>query len=328
MSFWRKLDKGFTVLAPMEDVTDTVFRRVIAKAGRPDVFFTEFTNCEGMQSAGMGAIAHRLKYSKSEKPIVAQIWGTKPEDYYKTTKTILELGFDGVDINMGCPVKNVVKQGACSALIKNPSLAKEIYNAVKEATDSKIPVSIKTRIGFDKIQTEEWIGFLFNECSDLEALTIHGRTAKEESNVPCHYDQIARVVSLREEIYGTKRIDTKKRPLIIANGDITTLQQSDMLVKDLGVDGVMIGRGVFQNPYIFNRKKTTVSLKDRFDLLNYHLELWEKTWGEAKNYNVLKKYFKIYLSNFHNSAEIRSILMETKDLAEAKDYLSLILKIL
>ena len=326
MSFWDKLKPGFTVLAPMEDVTDTVFRQVIMKAGRPDVFFTEFTNCEGMQSIGSDLIARRLKYSEIEKPIVAQIWGIKPEDYYKTTKKIVDLGFDGVDINMGCPVKNVIKQGACSALINNPSLAKEIYQAVKEGTQNKMPVSIKTRIGYNTIQTVDWLGFLMRECKGLSALTIHGRTVKEESTAPCHYDEIAKVVKLRQEIFISQK--KKASPLIIANGDILNLQQGDSLVKELGVDGIMIGRGVFHNPYVFNRTKTNITLKDRFDLLNYHLELWEDTWGEQKNYNVLKKYFKIYLSNFHNSAEIRSILMDTKNIAEAKEYLGYIFDIL
>ncbi len=321
-NFWKSLEKPFFILAPMEDVTDTVFRRVIMYAGRPDVFFTEFTNCEGAQSVGQARIIHRLKFDESERPIVAQIWGITPEDYYKTTKMIVELGFDGVDINMGCPVKNVIRQGACSALIKNPNLAKEIILAVKEATKSTIPMSIKTRIGFSNISTKQWCRFLLNECKP-DALTIHGRTAKEESKVECHWDEIGKVVQIRDEM--------KSECLIIGNGDILSIQAGKDKVAEFGLDGIMIGRGIFQNPWLFDEnvileKKTQA---DRIKLLQFHLDLWEKTWQDSsletqKPFQVLKKYFKIYISGFEGAATLRAELMETNSTEEAKNVLEVL----
>lgn len=201
-NFWQNLPTNFSVLAPMEDVTDTVFRQVIIKAGRPDVLFTEFCNVEGVQSVGQARVIHRLKFSEIERPIVAQVWGRTPEDYYKTAKLIVELGFDGMDINMGCPVKKVIALGACSALINNHTKAEEIIKACQKGLDGKIPLSVKTRIGFNTIDTENWFGFLLSQ--DLQAITVHGRTVKELSNVPNHYDQIAKVVEMRNDYHHNK----------------------------------------------------------------------------------------------------------------------------
>jgi tRNA-dihydrouridine synthase len=220
-NFWQTLKRPFSVLAPMEDVTDTVFRQVIQSVSRPDVFFTEFTSTAGVQSSGQARVIHRLKYASTEKPIVAQVWGVTAEDYYKTAQMVLDLGFDGMDINMGCPVKKVIKQGACSALIKSPNLAKEIILATKEGLQDKIPLSVKTRIGFNKVETESWCGFLLKECQP-EALTIHGRTVKEESTPPAHWDEIAKVVHINRQISSERRqkltdddkIETWKEQLI------------------------------------------------------------------------------------------------------------------
>ena len=201
-NFWQTIPKPFYILAPMEDVTDTVFRQVITHCGEPDVYFTEFVNVGGLafeqKNPQLGQIvSHRLA-KNHEKPLVAQIWGVTPEDYFESAKKIVELGFDGIDINMGCPVKNVIKQGACSALIKNPNLAAEIIQATKEGSQNQIPISVKTRIGFDKIDTQNWAGFLLGQ--NIQALTIHGRTVKEESKVPCHWDEIGKVVDLNNGI--------------------------------------------------------------------------------------------------------------------------------
>jgi nifR3 family TIM-barrel protein len=328
-SFWHDLPKPFLVLAPMEDVTDTVFRRVIAECGRPDVFFTEFTNCEGMQSAGQSRVIHRLKYTESEHPLVAQVWGITPEDYYKTAKLIREMGFAGIDINMGCPVKKVIKMGACSALIKNPTLAKEIILAVKEGAEN-MPVSIKTRIGFSSIQTEEWLGFLLRECP-VQAITVHGRTVKEESKVPCHWDEIDKVVSMRNEIFGD--LENANRPLIIGNGDIQSYQEAHEKADMYRLDGIMIGRGVFKNPWIFDSQmiadsqgnvinKATelpVTPLDRLKILERHVTLWQETWEDQKNFAILKKYFKIYISGYPGSHEFRGSLMETQNTLQVQD---------
>jgi tRNA-dihydrouridine synthase len=222
-NFWQELPTPFWILAPMEDVTDTVFRRVIAHCGRPHVFFTEFASVEGIQSVGQAKVMHRFRYHEEERPLVAQVWGITPEDYYNTAKMVVEMGFDGMDINMGCPVKKVIAQGACSALIKNPSLAKEIVQASKEGLANKIPLSIKTRIGFNKIQTEEWIGFLLNETKPA-ALTIHGRTVKEESKAPCHWDEIGKGVEINNQLKRDRKEKIKK---------MTTLEKWSLLKNSL-----------------------------------------------------------------------------------------------
>ncbi|NJK71019.1 MAG: tRNA-dihydrouridine synthase family protein [Thermales bacterium] len=273
----------------MEDVTDSVFRQVIIRAGRPDLMFTEFTNCDGLNSEGHDSVVHRLKYLPIEKPLIAQIWGKTPKNYYDSARIILNLGFDGVDINMGCPEKNVIKNGCCSALLKNQSLAQEIIQATREGAQGKIPVSVKTRIGFNTIDTESWFDFLLDQ--NLAAIGVHGRTVKEKSKVPCHWDEIAKVSIIRNQ---------KKSPTIIyGNGDVSTLEEAQEKSLLYGLDGIMIGRGVFHNPWLFSGKSIeSASINDRLELLLYHLQLWDTTWDNQKHYPKLKKYFKIYLQKF------------------------------
>lgn len=324
MGLWGELPSRALILAPMEDVTDTVFRTIISSCGRPDVMYTEFTNCEGLQSEyGRTKVIHRLKYTESERPLVAQIWGITPEDYYKSAQQITEMGFDGIDINLGCPVKKVIKMGACSALIQDPQRAKEIITATQEGAAS-IPVSVKTRIGFNHIQTEEWCGFLLEECN-LAALVVHGRTVKEESRVPNHWDQIGKVVELRNAIQ--KNISSEFRTKIIGNGDIISYIQAQELISQYGMDGAMIGRGVFHNPWIFNPEYSdedgviayrgqSVSLEERLQLLIRHVVLWDEVWGNTKHFPQLKKYFKIYIQGFDNASVIRQQLMECNSVNE------------
>jgi tRNA-dihydrouridine synthase len=198
-NFWKDLQRPFFTLAPMEDVTDIVFRKMVRKAnnGMPQVLFTEFTNCDGICSVGQSRVIHRLKYDPNQRPIVAQIWGKTPLNYEQTAKLCLELGFDGIDINMGCPEKSVIKQGACSALINNKPLAKEIIEACKRGTSGQIPISVKTRIGFNKIQTHEWVGFLLEQ--NIQALTVHGRTVAG-SDEPANWDEIKKSITIRDNI--------------------------------------------------------------------------------------------------------------------------------
>lgn len=288
---WDRLPRPFFTLAPMEDITDTVFRRVIASVGRPDVMFTEFANVE--------AIIHgeiqRLKFSESERPLVAQVWGNKPESFLKAAKVVAELGFDGIDINMGCPVRKIVKNG-CSALIGENKLVKEIIAATHEG--SGLPVSVKTRIGKAKIITEDWIGFLLEQS--LACITIHGRTVTEQSKVPAHWEEISKAVKLR-----------MNETLIIGNGDITSIQDARHKAREYGVDGVMIGRGVFKNPWLFADRKGTIA--ERFELLKYHLKLWGETCGDEKGFVGVKKFVKMYVNEFNGAAEIRAKLMSSQD---------------
>jgi len=301
-NFWQDLKKPIISLAPMEDVTDTVFRRVILECGRPDAFFTEFTNVEGMQSDGQEKVIKRLKYTEVERPLVAQVWGIIPEDYFKTAQLILELGFDGIDINMGCPVKNVIKKGACSALIQNPNLAKEIVLATKEGVKNKIPVSVKTRIGFNKIVTEEWLEFILKETKPA-VLTVHGRTTKEQSKVPNHWGEIAKVPTLRDKF--------SPSTLIFGNGDVMSKKEAFEKAEKYNLDGIMIGRGVFYNPWIFDEKINPEEkiVKERLAILQKHVHLYEETWGQTKDFSILKRFFKIYAQGFHGASDLRVKLM-------------------
>ncbi len=316
MSFWNELksknNHPIFSLAPMEDVTDAVFRRVIQKCGRPDVFFTEFTNCDGIQSIGQAKVIERLKYHKKEKPIVAQVWGKTLENYYQTAKLIVDLGFDGIDINMGCPVKNVIKNGNCSALIKNPQFAKKIIEAVRDGVDGKIPVSVKTRLGFSEIQLEDWIGFLLKDCN-VKYLTIHGRTVSELTRVPCHFEEFGKIVEMKNKI--------NKDIMIFGNGDITSYNQGVELCDKYGLDGVMIARAVMSNPWIFNKKinPDKISILNRIKLLEYHIKLFEKEWNGKKNMISLKKFYRTYINNFSDASTVRARLIAINDINELKN---------
>lgn len=297
-NIWQELPRPMMVLAPMEDVTDTVFRRIVLSCGAPDIFFTEFTSVDGLNSIGYDYVAKRLEFTESERPLVAQIWGAKPENYFKGAQKLVEMGFDGIDINMGCPVRDVVKLGVCSALIKNPSMAKEIIQATKEGAKGEIPVSVKTRIGFNTIQTEDWTGFLLDQ--DIAALTVHGRTAKEMSMVPAHWDEIAKVVKLRDK----KKLTTP----IIGNGDVQSLSEAYQRVEETGVDGVMIGRGIFHDPWLFNKAHhgEEVTFAEKIAKLIEHIKLYQATWGSKKPYAILKKFFKCYINGAPGASDLRA----------------------
>lgn len=304
------LKRPFSILAPMEDVTDVVFREIIEKCGAPDLFFTEFTSVEGMFSPGGDEVKMRLVKRESPTPLFAQIWGITPLNYYKGAKELVRLGFDGIDLNMGCPVRKIIKQGACSALIRNHKLAKEIIEAVKEGAGG-LPVSVKTRIGFDKIETDEWISFLLEQ--DLDMLTVHGRVASEMSTKPNNWVEIEKAVGLRNKI--------APETLIVGNGDISSLQEGREISEGIGLDGFMIGRGVFNNPWVFNEDVNIdeVTVSERLDLLIEHLDLFEKTWGSRKNFAIMKKFFKIYVKGFEGAGELRNRLMEARSYEEVRE---------
>jgi tRNA-dihydrouridine synthase len=292
----------------MEDVTDTVFRRIVARCGPPDVFFTEFTSTDGLCSAGHEAVAHRLLYTAEERPIVAQIWGTKPELHYQAAREIAARGFDGIDINMGCPVKKIVKGGACAALIDNPTLAAELIRATREGAGD-LPVSVKTRCGFRRWRTEEWAAFLLEQRP--EVLIMHGRVAKDESKFPARWDEIAAVVRLRDE--------AKSDVLVLGNGDVRSLAEIEEKARLYGVDGVMVGRGIFDTPFLFrNRSPQPWGAEDRLALLLEHLALYRATWG-GRHYPRLKKFYKMYAGGFAGAAHLRGELMETESVPEAED---------
>jgi nifR3 family TIM-barrel protein len=311
-NFWKSLKKPFFVLAPMDDVTDVVFRDIVTKTARPDVFFTEFTNVEGLQSAGRPKLISRLKFKPNQHPIVAQIWGKTPENYEKTARELVEMGFDGIDINMGCPEKNVCRNGCCSALINNPDLAKEIIAATKKGA-GKLPVSVKTRIGFNSIKTEEWAEFLLKQ--GIQALTIHGRTAKQKSNGLADWNEIHKVVEIRDRL----GVDT----VIIGNGDVKDFCDGVERAEKYGVDGIMIGRGIFGNLWSFSKNQNIgKSEAEMLSLLLDHARSFENEWGRAKNFLILRRFFKIYVSSFANAAKIREQLMQTQSLKDVEEIVS------
>ncbi len=306
-TFWNKLAKPFFVLAPMDDVTDTIFRRVISQAAPADVYFTEFTNATSFCSPkGKSSTDSRLAFKPEEQPIVAQIWGTNPEHYAIMSKHLAKQGFSGIDINMGCPERRIVKNGACSALIENPSLAAELIEAAKTGG---LPVSVKTRLGFKTQKTEEWASFLLKQ--DIAALSMHGRTQKEMSKVPARWEEIGKIVKIRDEL----SLDT----LVIGNGDVKDREHGEKIAKQYKVDGIMIGRGVFQNPFGLEKPAKSHSRDELLGLLNLHLDLFdEENKKSPRKFAPLKRFFKIYVRNFSGASELRNKLMQTNSTQEVR----------
>ncbi len=344
--FWEvvKSKKPFFVLAPMADVTDISFRLAVTKysrkgepGGGPDVLWTEFVSADGLILGGKESLINDLQFDESERPIVAQLFGSNPETMRQAAKLVASLGFDGIDINMGCPDKSIERQGAGAAMIKNPPLAVDIIRAVKTGihdAGSIIPVSVKTRIGYNTLEVESWIPLLLKQ--NIAALTVHARTRKELSKVPARWDVLKRVVVLRDVIAP----DT----LIIGNGDITDMALGKRRAEESGVDGIMIGRSALGNPWIFDegsvisqtilsiprflssiipsswvkklkgdRKYTVVSKtkEERIEALLYHAELFDKYLKDHKNFSVLKKHIKAYINGFKGAKEMRVEIFDT-----------------
>jgi tRNA-dihydrouridine synthase len=315
MSVLDKLPKPFFILAPMDDVTDTVFRQIVAGCARPDLFFTEFVNVDGLQSPGRAHLLHKLKLSDKEKPVIAQLWGLKPENFYKTTKELAGMGFAGVDINMGCPVKNVIKNGACAALINNRELAGEIIDATGEAAGNTLPVCVKTRVGFTTVDMG-WIEFLLNK-KILNMLSIHGRTAKQLSNVPADWDLIGQAAQLRTSLSP----DT----LIVGNGDVLNRGQAEELAKKYSLDGVMIGREIFHDPFVFAQHSPWAgwTKQQKLDLFAKHIELYIQTYRHnERRFEALRKFCKVYINGFDGASELRAKFMETNTPAESLSLLT------
>lgn len=297
---WQDLPKPLIVQAPMEEVTDTVFRQMLAKYGRPSIFFTEFTNVDGVFSAGKQRVIQRLRYNPEiERPIIAQIWGHSPENYYQGAQYVRELGFDGIDINMGCPQRKIVSKGLCGALINNPDHAEKIIRATLDGARG-LPVSVKTRIGVKDIETERWIGFLLG--FPLAAITVHGRTVEEKSKVPCHWDEIGKAVRLRDKL--------SRSTVIIGNGDVQSYDEACAKVAEHGVDGVMIARALMDDVQACSPTRTQWDRHSRLKALREHVELFQQTWGEGvKPDQVLKKYVNMYIRDFDGAKELRMKLV-------------------
>jgi tRNA-dihydrouridine synthase len=369
MSFLEELPKPFFILAPMDDVTDTVFRQIIAtlpyysrldgvqgadeqrtepymkygegvaesvtqqsakstnsaasfaggQAGAarvygPDVYFTEFVNVDGLQSPGRPRLMHKLKLSSKEHPIVAQLWGLNPENFYKTTKELIAMGYDGVDLNFGCPVKTVIKNGACAALISNRDLAGEIIDAVKRAAGRDFPVSVKTRVGFNDVDLS-WPEFLLGK--KLSMLSIHGRTAKQMSKGDADWELINEVRKMRDSL--------APETLIVGNGDVKTRQQGIELAEKYNLDGIMIGRGIFDDPFAFAQVShwQNYTKEQKIALYKKHVELFIKSWkNNERKIETLNKFCKVYINGFEGAKELRDDLMHSKSAEELLNKLS------
>ncbi|HZJ86766.1 MAG TPA: tRNA-dihydrouridine synthase [Erysipelothrix sp.] len=307
-NFWNDLPKPFFVLAPMEDVTDVVFRKVIAKAARPDVFFTEFTNSESFRHPqGLEAIRGRLVFEKQEKPMVAHIWGDKPEAFEEMAYKLKDMGFDGIDINMGCPAPNVFKHGRGSGLILRPDVAAELIHATKKAG---LPISVKTRLGHAKVnEYKVWISHLLKQ--DIANLSIHLRTKVEMSKAQAHYELIPDILKMRDEI--------APNTLITINGDIDNYKIGMDLFEKTGVDGIMIGRGVFHNPFAFDKDGKEPTPQELIALFRVHLDLYDHHIAlEPTLKKPLQRFFKIYIRNIEGAHQLRIDLMDTKTTDEVR----------
>lgn len=347
-NFWQKLNRPIFVLAPMADVTDCAFRQIIAKYGKPDVFWTEFVSADGLaHPKAREKLLIDLKYGENEHPIVAQIFGSRPGNIKLASALCAELGFDGIDINMGCPDKSIEKQGAGAACIKNPKLAREIIRAAKEGAPS-LPISVKTRIGFNPPSPKvlgragknnhlldvEWIKTLLEE--NISVLTVHLRTRKEMSKVPAHWDLMPRIVEMRNEI--------NKNTLIIGNGDVVDTDDARRKCEEYGCDGVMLGRAIFGNPWLFSkrsslefsapegptqysekgagtenlRERSEQNIKQKLKVMVEHTKLFEEMLGKYKKFAIMKKHYKAYVNGFDGAKELREKLMGAENASEVE----------
>ncbi|OGG74021.1 hypothetical protein A3A40_01670 [Candidatus Kaiserbacteria bacterium RIFCSPLOWO2_01_FULL_54_20] len=307
--FWHTLPKPFFALAPLDDVTDAAFRRLIAKYGKPDVMFTEFTSADGLVLApeeGKKKLLKKLIFSEEERPIVAQLFTSVPEHMEEASHLCAKLGFNGIDINMGCPDKAIEKGGCGAALIKKPSLARELIRAAKKCG---LPVSVKTRIGYNKDELETWLPELLAE--EPAAVTIHARTRKEMSDVPARWGSVARAVEIRDTI--------KSSTLIIGNGDVEDIADARKKAEETKCDGVMLGRAIFGNPWLFMdvAHPYIPTSKERCRALIEHLTLFDELLSGTTSYATMKKHFKSYISGWNGAKELRARLMETESIAQA-----------
>ncbi|XLQ19955.1 MAG: tRNA dihydrouridine synthase [Candidatus Moraniibacteriota bacterium] len=304
--FWGKLNKPFFALAPMYDVTDAAFRKIIAKYSEPDVIFTEFVSVDGLSHpVGREKLMNHLWFDESERPVVAQVFGIEPKNFEGVAKLCNELGFDGIDINMGCPEKNIVKQGTGSALIQNVPLAKDIISATL-AGAGDMPVSVKTRIGFNENEMDTWLPNILE--MDVAALTVHLRTRKEMSKVDAHWDLMSSIVEMKNDIAP----ETK----LLGNGDITTIEQGVRKVEETGCDGIMIGRGVFGNPWLFSKEVQNISVEEKLKVLVEHTQLFGELFTGVKNFAIMKKHYKAYANGFENASALRVELMDASNAEE------------
>lgn len=324
MGFWQKLidekllkGETLTVLAPMADVTDIAFRTLISKYSKPhgpDVMWTEFVSADGLNSPGREVLKRDLEFTDIERPIVAQLFTSTPENMRKAAALCRELGFDGIDINMGCPDKSIEKQGAGAAHIKNWKRAQEVIRAAQEGAGD-LPVSVKTRLGYNKMEFMEWLPKIL-ECN-IPVLTVHLRTRKEMSLVDAHWELMPEIVKLVRDMTGSIE---EGGTIVLGNGDITSVTEGKQKAKETGADGVMVGRGIFGTPWFFDEEEFNrgKSLEERLKICIEHTKLFEERLGDIKSFAIMKKHYKAYVHGFDGAKELRMELMECKNSGEVE----------
>ncbi|MEO8104963.1 MAG: tRNA-dihydrouridine synthase [Candidatus Saccharibacteria bacterium] len=298
----------------MDDVTDTVFRQIVAGCAPPDLFFTEFVNVDGLQSPGRPKLLKRLQFTSTEQPLIAQIWGKNPDNFYKTAAELVTMGFAGIDINMGCPDKTVVKNGTGAALINNRTLALEIIKATQAGAAGQLPVSVKTRLGFNEVDYS-WHQLLLEQ--NLAMLSVHGRTRTQMSKVPADWAAIGHIRGLRDHI--------APQTLIVGNGDVLSRAQGLELAAKHQLDGIMVGRGMFHDPFLFAPTSPwpDYAPPERLELYRRHIELFAGTWHDGERaINTLNKFCKVYINGFDGAKELREVLMAATSSAELLALLS------
>jgi nifR3 family TIM-barrel protein len=324
--FWQnlideKLSKGETlsVVAPMADVTDIAFRTLLAQYGKPDVMWTEFVSADGLNSPGREVLKRDLEFTNIERPIVAQLFTSTPENMKKAAALCRELGFDGIDINMGCPDKSIEKQGAGAAHIKDWKTAQAVIRAAQEGAQD-LPVSVKTRIGYNKIEFMEWLPKIL-ECN-IPTLTVHLRTRKEMSLVDAHWELMPEIVKLVRDITGEL---SEGGTIILGNGDVKSVTEGKQKARDTGANGVMIGRGIFGTPWFFNEQEFNrgKSIEERLKICIEHTKLYEEKLGDIKSFAIMKKHYKAYVNGFDGAKELRMELMECKNAAEVEERINI-----
>ncbi len=305
MSFLDKLPKPFFIMAPMANVTDAAFRRLIAKYAKPDILYTEFVSANGLMSPGREILKKDLLYSETERPIIAQLFTADPDKMYGAAQLIQELGFDGLDINMGCPDKNVMKQGAGACLIKNPALARELIKAAKAGAPN-LPLCVKTRIGDTKNILSTWLPELLSEKPDM--ITLHARTRKEMSKVPARWETITEAVEIARGS-GT---------LIVGNGDVINLDDARAKAEMTGCDGIMLGRAIFGNPWLFSKDTIAIPVAQRLAVMIEHSKLFMELIGDIKSFHIMRKHYKAYANGFDGAKELRVELMTTENVEQVE----------
>lgn len=334
------MEKPIIGLSPMDGVTDAAFRYIVCKHGKPSVVMTEFTNVEGL-ARGADKMLVAFLYNEIERPVVAQIYGVEVESYYKCTVMLCALGFDGIDINMGCPANNVAKRGSGAGLIRTPELAKELIRITKKAVvdwhngisleeagvhpdviarmrtmlpegksleempRNMIPVSVKTRIGYDEVVAEEWTKTLLEELP--ANITMHGRTLKQMYMGKADWEAIARAA----KVCGGSGVS------FLGNGDVESLEDAQNKIEEYGVDGVLVGRATFGNPWFFSGKEPTQ--EERLTVAREHNEYFHEL--NHLHFHNIKKHLSWYCKGFDGAKELRRQLMATNSFEEADEVL-------